>query len=891
MPARKKMFLVDGSNQAFRAFFAIQTDMRGQDDFPTRALYGFNSMVDKLLRDHKPDYLCVLFDKGLSFRNDLYPDYKGQRPDMPEDLRKQWPEFIPFCKERGIAALAMEGFEADDIIGTLARRHAGEALEVFIVSSDKDFAQLVTDNVKLFDIAKGNLYGPAEVTEKWGVEPERIIDLLALMGDSSDNIPGARGVGPKTAVKYLSKWPTARAVVDAAVNGEIKGKTGEKVAAHADQVDLSFTLATIKTDIPQDVLSLSLADLEIGDEDLVALEARLKRYNFRRYLRRVQESLGDKASTRVSIDRDAYTVVRTPAALQALVRDLYAVGRVSVDLETTSLNPRQAEIVGISFCTDAATAVYVPVAHEDGDNCPGALSTLAPLLADPNLEKVGQNLKYDLKVLRARGYDLQGITDDTMLAHYLLRVDQRHGLDDQALTRLDHKMLSYKETTESVGGLFARLSVDTAAAYAAEDAHVAFLLDKENAFAPEVERVYREIEIPLVDILARMELRGIGVDVAALKDISAELAVRLKELTAAIHEEAGEVFTINSPKQLSRLLFEKRGLTPVKKTKTGYSTNAEVLEFLANAGDRLSALVLEYRQLDKLRSTYLDALPGHVEDDGRIHTSFHQAVAATGRLSSNEPNLQNIPIRTAEGRRIRQCFKPAPGFRFLSADYSQVELRVLAHFAGDGPLVECFASGEDIHRRTASEIFGVHINLVSGEQRRAAKTINFGIVYGMSAFRLANQLGISRTVAQKYIDDYFARMPQVLSFIESAKDSAREKGYAETLFGRRRPVRNLDTKNFNERAAAERIAVNTPVQGTAADLIKMAMIRVDQRLGRDFPRARLLLQVHDELVLEVPEDEVEAVRAAVKEEMEGVADLRVPLRVDTGVGDNWDEAH
>ena len=888
VPAKKKMLLVDGSNQAFRAFFAIQSDMRGIDGEPTRALFGFSSMLDRLLREHEPDYIAVVFDKGLSFRNDLYPDYKGQRPDMPADLRKQWPEFIPFCAELGIQALAIEGWEADDIIGTLAARHAADDVEAWIVSSDKDFAQLVGDNVKLFDAAKGNLYGADEVREKWGVPPSQVIDLLALMGDSSDNIPGARGVGPKTAAKYLAKWPTARAVVDAAKAGDIKGKTGQKVAEHDDMVDLSHKLATIHTDCT--AVTLTLDDLVPGEPDLPALEARLKRYNFRRMLKSVQDRLGDDATVREGVDRSQYRAVTTPEGLDRLVADLHAARRFAYDSETTSLDELEAEIVGMSFCWTDDFAVYVPIAHEAGGNCPGALDALLPLLADPNLEKIGQNLKYDLKVLRARGYDLGGVSGDTMLADYLLDVDRKHGLDAQALRVLDHKMIAYKELTKDVDGQFARLTVEEATPYAAEDAHVCWLLDKAHELG-DLESVYADIEVPLVDILARMELRGIGVDLPQLEGLSAELGERLEQQVATITDEAGQEFNVNSPKQLSEILFEKRGLTPVKKTKTGFSTAASVLEKLAADGDRLCALILDYRELHKLKSTYVDALPSHVAADGRIHTSFHQAVAATGRLSSNDPNLQNIPIRTAEGRRIRACFVAEPGYRFLSADYSQVELRVLAHFAGDGPLVEAFRTGQDIHRRTASEVFGVELDDVTSEQRRAAKAINFGILYGMGAWRLSNELGVPNKVAQQYIDDYFARYPQVRGFIDRCVEQANDTGYAETLFGRRRPVRGLDARNPMERAGAERIAVNTPVQGTAADLIKIAMIRVDQRLTRDFPDARLLLQVHDELMLEVPEGSLEDVRAAVIEEMEAVADLAVPLRVETDDGTTWDAAH
>ncbi len=887
----KKMFLVDGSNQAFRAFFAIQNDMRGPDGFPTRALYGYAGMLQRLLREYTPDYVAVVFDKGLSFRNDLYPDYKGQRPDMPADLRKQWPEFQPFSEEFGIAAIAQEGFEADDIIGTLATMHAGPDMQVWIVSSDKDFGQLVSEHVRLLDLGKDVDYGPAEIAEKWGVGPDRIIDLLALMGDTSDNVPGVKGVGQKTAVKHLLAFGTCEGVVEAAKDGRIKGKTGERIAEAEADVALSKKLVTIVTDMDE---PLTLAQMTVDPPDWPALEARLKRYGFRRMLDWVQQNMGEDATRRTTIDRSIYRTVRSPEALAQLVADLRAAGRFAYDSETTSLDARTAAFVGMSFCWGEADAVYVPIGHAEGDNCPGALDALLPLLADPALEKTGQNLKYDLEVLLGRGHALAGIAGDTMLADYLLDVDRKHGLDALALRYFGHRMISFAEATEGVDGGFEAVPVDRATAYAAEDAHVAWLLDREmneKMAGTPVADVYRDIELPRGPGRAARERAGIKVDAAALGELSVELDARITELVAAAHAEAGQEVNLNSPKQLAVILFEERGLPVVKKTKTGPSTAAAVLERLAADGDALCRLILEYRELAKLKGTYVDALPGFIADDGRIHTSFHQAVAATGRLSSNEPNLQNIPIRTADGRRIRACFVPEPGHVFLSCDYSQVELRVLAHFCGQGPLVEAYQQGQDIHRRTASEVFEVAFDDVTPEQRRAAKAINFGIVYGMSAFRLSNELDIPRGEAQAYIDGYFARYPQVRTYMDEAVERAREKGYAETLLGRRRPVQGLDAKNPMDRAAAERIAINTPVQGSAADLIKKAMIAVHARLAAEFPTTRLLLQVHDELVLEVPVGAVDAVRAAVVEEMQGVARLAVPLVVDSGVGATWDEAH
>ena len=888
------VLLVDGSNQAFRAHFALQTDMRAPDGFPTRALFAYTGLLRRLVREFRPSHALVVFDKGLSFRNTLFPDYKGQRPDMPEDLRQQWPEFLPLSEALGLRAVAIDGVEADDVIATVALRAAATGRRVVIASSDKDFGQLVTDTVRLYDVGKQLLQGPDEIRERWGVGPERIVDLLSLMGDTSDNVPGVPGVGEKKAAKFIQQYGSADAVLAAA--SAIGGKTGEAIAAAADTVALARRLVTLVCDLD---LPFAFDDLPLRPADLPALEAAFSRFNFRTMLAEVRaeraasggEAAEAPAAAPAGLDRSAYRTILTADDLAALVRDLRAAGRFAYDSETTSLNPRAAQIVGMSFCWHPDFAVYVPIAHVPGPNCPGALDALLPLLGDPSLKKTGQNLKYDHAVLRAAGHGLAGIDGDTMLADYLLDVDRKHNLDAMALAHLGHRMLTYADTTADTGGEFARVPVDRATAYAAEDAHAAFLLDARLALGP-LAPVYRDIELPLIPVLADMEAAGIGVDAAALDALSVELGARVAAFEADIAAEAGAALNPNSPKQLAAILFEQRKLPVLKKTPTGPSTDASVLERLAEEhGDKLCALILQYRELHKLKSTYVDALPRCIADDGRIHTSFHQAVAATGRLASNDPNLQNIPIRTEDGRRIRHCFVAAPGHRFLSADYSQVELRILAHLCGEGPLLEAFARGEDIHRRTAAEVFGVMPALVTAEQRRAAKAVNFGIIYGMSAFRLANELQIPRGEAQRIIDAYFARTPQVKRYMEEAVEAAKTRGYAETLFGRRRTVRGLDARNPVERGAAERIAINTPVQGTAADIIKIAMIRVHRRLQDEFPSARLLLQVHDELVLEVPDALLEPVRALVSQEMAAAAQLRVPLGVDTGDGLTWDAAH
>ncbi|MDP6931353.1 MAG: DNA polymerase I [Myxococcota bacterium] len=890
----RKLFLVDGSNLAFRAYHGIRADLRAPDGFPTRALYGFARILLKLHRDLEPDYIAVAFDVGKSFRNGLFPDYKGQRPDMPPDLREQWSEFPPLCKAFGYRALTLEGFEADDLIGTLANQYVSDEVHVVIVSGDKDFCQLVEDRVHLFDPQNDRDFGPAEVVDRWGVPANRVVDLLALMGDKSDNVPGVPGVGQKKAARFLESFGSIEGVVAHA--SDIGGKTGERIAEHGQFVlTTGKDLVTIRTDIE---LDLALSDLAPLEPDPEVLGACLTRFGFQR----LADDLGvggGTGSAKTALDRSGYRLVHSDEDLRKLARDLRSAKCFAFDTETTSLDPLQGRLVGMSFCwgeeESTEQAVYVPIAHDEGPNCTVALEVLGPLLADPTLGKVGQNLKYDLQVLRTAGLDLRGIVGDTMIADYLLHVDKKHGLDSLAERHLGHTMISYKEATADYDGHFEKVPVEQACVYAAEDAHATWRIHQGQDCGP-LEDLYRHIELPLIPVLVDMERNGIGVDVASLESLSVELAGRIAEKVEIIHGLVGRDFNINSTQQLARILFEERGHKPGKKTKSGYSTNAAALQQLATSDDPLPSEVLAYRELAKLKSTYVDALPRCVGEDGRIHTSFHQAVAATGRLSSNNPNLQNIPIRTDEGRRIRSCFVPRPGHRFVSADYSQVELRVLAHYCGDGPLLESFLEGQDIHRRTASEIFGVHPGFVTPDQRRAAKAINFGIVYGMSAFRLSRELRIPRREAQAYIDGYFERYPQVRAYMDARRSEAAERGYAETLWGRRRPISIANARSFAERGAQERIAINTPIQGSAADLVKIAMVRVHGRLAREAPEGRLLLQVHDELVLEVPEAQVEAVSAIVIDEMRSAGNaygvqLCVPLVVDTGSGESWNAAH
>ncbi|MFZ5476005.1 MAG: DNA polymerase I [Myxococcota bacterium] len=844
----KKLLLVDAPNHAFRAYHAIQTDMRAPDGFPTRALFGFTRILLALVRDYKPDYVGFVFDTGKSFRNELYADYKGQRFDMPEDLRQQWGELRPLIEAFGYKVLAIPGTEADDVIGTLAVKCASEHVHVGIVSGDKDFCQLVGDHVHIVDLLKGVEVDRDGVIAKWGVPPEKIVELLSLMGDASDNVPGVPGVGEKKAAQFVTKYGDLEGVIAHA--GEIGGKTGQAIAENADLVRLSRRLVTIKTDHDVDCM---LDDLVPRPRDEAALAERLNRYNFKALMTELGLSAAPRRAVThsdtsiVSLDCPAYW---GPGPISALHQRLAKAGRVALHLHPDKrldfawLEDGHLHLARVPL--DATQRRHV-----------------APLLADPLLRKVGHDVKEQLKALGHLG----GIDGDPMLADYLLLPELRHTLDELAKRHLDHVLGS----TGSAG----------------EEAQVVLRLEALlTERISESISVYRDIELPLVPILAAMELEGIHVDRDALTALSEELDKRLRVMVRDIHELAGEEFNVNSTQQLAHLLFEKLGLKGGKKTKTGWSTDADTLDKLDHP---LPRAILAYRELFKLKGTYVDALPACVAADGRIHTNFRQAVAATGRLSSFEPNLQNIPIRSEEGRRIRKCFVAKPRHVFVSADYSQIELRILAHYCGEGPLVESFLAGEDIHRRTASEIFGVAKQLVTTEMRRAAKAINFGIVYGMGAFRLANDLRIPRAEAQSYIDGYFARYPQVRLYMESATARAREKGYAETLYGRRRPVQGLDAGNPMDRSAAERVAINTPIQGTAADLIKLAMIRVDAALRGT--GAKMLLQVHDELVFEVPEAEVEDVRARVRTAMEGVAALRVPLQVETGAAATWDEAH
>ena len=887
MTDRKKLYLIDGPNMAFRAFFAIG-GMSNSAGLPTNALFGFTNMLLKLIRDHRPDYLAITWDpKDGSFRDRIFPDYKGTRPDMPDALRAQMPHFARVAEAFDVPYLCLDGFEADDVMGTLARRHEGE-LDVVLVSSDKDLMQLVSDHVSLYDSMKDARVSFAEVEAKFGCPPRFVPDALAIWGDSSDNIPGVKGIGEKGVKALLARWQGLDDIY--AHLAEITPPGARtKLERDREQAYLSRELATIRTDAPVDVTIEQLALGWPPDEDRA--RALFTELEFRGLLR----EFGGEMTT---IDRSAYRLVTDDAALAELAAVLEAAPRFAVDTETTSLDAMRAELVGLSFCSDDEVAWYVPVAHavlEPQLDWATVRAAVGPLLEDPARGKTGQHLKYDFEVLARHGVELAGVDGDTLLADYLLNPDRRsHKLDDLALVWLNHRMISYEEVAGK-GGSFDRVPLAAARDYAAEDAHVCWLLDRKLRRRLDEEgllELYRGLELPLMPVLARMEMHGIAVDSEVLAALSAELEIGIAEAERRCYQAAGREFTIGSVKQLREVLFDELGLPVVKKTKTGASTDEQVLSELA-LQHPLPRAILDYRSLVKLKNTYVDPLPTLVNPEtGRIHTSYSQTTAATGRLASTDPNLQNIPVRTPEGRRIRQAFVAPPGRLLLAADYSQVELRILAHLCGgEGGFADAFAAGADVHTATAAGLFDAAPDEVTRQQRTIAKAVNFGIVYGQSAFGLAQQLRIPRGEAGRYIKRFKERFPEIEAYKERTLDAAKETGFVETLLGRRRPVPDLASGNFAARAAAERVAVNTPVQGSAADLIKKAMIAVDRRLREEFPGQLLLLQVHDELLLEVDETAADAVGEMVREEMIGAIELDVPLVVDLGRGRNWEEAH
>jgi DNA polymerase-1 len=894
------LLLVDGSSYLYRAFHALP-DLRNKAGLPTGAIYGVINMLRRLDADHKAEYRAVVFDaRGKTFREEWYPEYKAQRLAMPDDLVAQIEPLHECIRALGWPLVAISGVEADDVIGTLAKQAAAAGIDTLISTGDKDLAQLVNPHVRLVNTMSNEYLDEAGVLAKFGVEPARIVDYLTLMGDSVDNVPGVAKVGPKTAVKWLTQYGTLDGVVAHAA--EIGGVVGENLRKHLDFLPLGKKLVTVVCDVE---LPLGPRDLLPQAPDQAQLAALFAKLEFKQWLKDAEAKTAVPAEAPVltADHRDGYETIVTWPQFDRWLAKIEAAALTSFDTETTDLDQMKATIVGMSFAIEPGEAAYLPLAHRYAgapDQLPfdEALGRLKPWLESPQHGKLGQHLKYDRHVLKNHGVELRGIHDDTLLESYVLESDKSHELGALAARHCGLSTISYDDVTGKGASRisFAEVPVERAGEYAAEDADVT--LRVHHALAPQLaaedrlERLYRDIELPVAEILYRMERNGVLIDVFALAQQSDELARKLMALEAEAHQIAGGPFNLASPKQLCEILFERMGLPVVKRTPSkAPSTDEEVLQQLA-LDYPLPKKILEHRGFAKLKNTYTDKLPRMVNPaTGRVHTCFSQAVAVTGRLASSEPNLQNIPVRTAEGRRIRSAFIAPPGHVIVSADYSQVELRIMAHLSNDARLLEAFARGEDVHRATAAEIFGVTPLEVGPDQRRAAKVINFGLIYGMSAFGLARELGLERQAAASYMDRYFARYPGVARYMDETRQQARDKGYVETVFGRRLWLPEIKSGNVARRQGAERAAINAPMQGTAADLIKLAMIAVQGWLDAERLETKLVLQVHDELVLEVPQAELSVVREALPKLMGGVAKLAVPLVVDVGVGLNWDEAH
>ena len=910
-----RLYLVDGSSYLYRAFNALPPFSNSKGE-PTGAVLGVINMLQKALKDTKPSHIAVVFDApGRTFRDDLFEAYKAQRPPMPDDLRAQIEPLLEAVEALGLPLLRISGVEADDVIGTLARRGAEAGMQVVISTGDKDMAQLVDGQVTLVNTMSGTTLDPAGVKARFDVHPAQIIDYLALVGDTSDNIPGVPKVGPKTAAKWLGAYHTLEGIVAHA--GEIEGKVGESLRENLQQLDLSRRLATINCDLELPIAPLGLAPRAPDIARLRELYRRLELHSLLRALdggsgdaaqpappRAAPGGVADELRDSLAAAPRRYDTVLTESQLDEWLARLAGAELFAFDTETTGLDYMGAEIVGVSFATAPGEAAYVPVAHDypgAPDQLPRALvlERLKPLLEDPARAKLCHHAKFDAHILANHGITLKGVRFDSMLESYLLNsVATRHDMDSLAQHYLGIRTIHFEDVAGKGAKqiTFNQVAIDTAAEYSAEDADVTLrlhlVLRAKLEAEPKLVRLYDTLEQPLQPVLQRMERSGVLVDREFLRALSHEFARRLAELEKLAHEAAGGPFNLESPKQLQQVLFERLGIPVVRRTPTGQPSTAEdVLEELA-ASHALPKIILDFRGLAKLKGTYTDSLPGQVSArTGRIHTCYHQAVAATGRLSSTDPNLQNIPIRTQEGRRIRQAFIAPPGRRLMAADYSQIELRIMAHLSADSGLLKAFAERRDVHEATAAEMFGLDPAAVSGDQRRAAKAINFGLMYGMSAFGLAARLGIDRTSAQQYIARYFERYPGVRQYMDDTRKLAREQGYVETVEGRRLYLPEINSRNKQQQQYAERAAINAPMQGTAADIIKRAMLAVDAWIETEAAPATLVMQVHDELVLEVDADAADAVSRRVSELMCGAATLRVPLEVEVGVGANWDEAH
>ena len=910
-PATAPMILVDGSSYLYRAFHAIPP-LSTSDGQPTNAIRGVTSMIKSLIKTYADSPIVVIFDaKGKTFRDDMYPEYKAQRPSMPDDLRLQIEPIHSIIKAMGLPLISIGGVEADDVIGTIAKIVGETGREVIVSTGDKDMAQLVTDKVTLVNTMTDTVMDIEGVKNKFGIGPELIIDFLALMGDKVDNIPGVPGVGEKTALGLLQGLGSLESIysrLDEIAGLSFRGaKTlSKKMEDNKDMAFLSYQLATIKCDVELDFDSTTLSNSPRNKEELKEWFSKLE---FKTWLKELDKPTADEEGgaeaeeTKVEAVEISYETVLDKEHFAIWLDKIQQAPLFALDTETTSLNYMAAELVGLSVSVEAGKAAYIPVAH-DYEGAPEqldrdwVLAQIKPLLEDASQLKVGQHLKYDANVLANYDIELKGIEFDTMLESYIFNsTANRHDMDSLAKKFLSHKSVSFEEIAGKGAKqkTFNQIDLEEAAFYAAEDADITFRLHQaiwtKLEKTPELVSVFKEIELPLVPVLAKMEQTGALIDPDLLHEQSSEIATRLEELEIKAHEVAGQAFNLSSPKQLQEILFVKLELPVLKKTPKGQPSTAEpILQELA-LDYELPRLIMEHRSLSKLKSTYTDKLPEMIQKTGRIHTSYHQAVTATGRLSSTDPNLQNIPIRTAEGRRIRQAFVAPEGYKLIAADYSQIELRIMSHLSQDPGLLEAFANNKDVHKATAAEVFEVALDEVTGEQRRRAKAINFGLIYGMSAFGLAKQLGIGRPEAQKYIQRYFERYPGVRTYMENTREMAREKGYVETLFGRRLYLPDIKASNAMMRQAAERTAINAPMQGTAADIIKRAMIEMHTWLKDTDLDIKMILQVHDELIFEVKESDLSAAQEKILDIMENTSSIDVPLLVEAGIGDTWDQAH
>ncbi len=898
---KPQLILVDGSSYLYRAFYVPQLKrMMTASGQPTGAVFGTINMLKSLASEYPEAQIVTIFDaKGKNFRHEMYDDYKANRPPMPDELRSQIDYLHRSIKALGLPLIAMPGVEADDVIGTYAKLASDAGKTVLVASGDKDLAQIVNAQVHLIDTMKKVIYDEAGVVEKYGVKPEQIIDYLTLMGDSSDNIPGVPKVGPKTAVKWLNEYQTLDNLIQHA--DEIGGKVGENFREFIPQLPLSKDLVTIRCELDVDP---PLKDLQSTEPDQATLIEIYGELQFKKWLAEMGESLPAASATTAEFTKGEYEIIYAQQRLLEWIEELANSQGFAFDTETTSVLAQEAELVGLSFAIEAGRAAYVPVAHKYVDaptqlEREWVLAKLKPLLEDPELPKIGQNLKYDQSVLSNYDIELRGVRFDTMLESYVLNsVNSRHDMDTLSELHLGHTPVAFSEVAGKGKAqlTFDQIDIEKAGHYAAEDADVTLQLHNtlmpQLTNLPALHRIFNEIEMPLVGVLSRIESNGVLIDDTLLMQQSQELAQGMQEAESKAYDLAGGEFNLASPKQIQEILYDKMGLPVLKKTPKGAPSTAEdVLQDLA-VEHELPRLILEHRSLGKLKSTYTDKLPTMISSrTGRVHTSYHQAVAATGRLSSSDPNLQNIPIRTEQGRRIREAFVPDAGNTIIAADYSQIELRIMAHLSGDDTLVTAFSDGLDIHRATAAEIFDTALSEVSDEQRRHSKAVNFGLIYGMSAFGLAKQLHVERKQAQAYIDQYFARYPGVAEYMERTREQAREQGFVETVFGRRLYLPDINARNHNVRQYAERTAINAPMQGTAADIIKLAMIETDQWLRQADNGCKMIMQVHDELVLEAPQETASEIQEAVISLMQQVVDLAIPLVVDAAQGQNWSAAH